>query len=416
MKTQNWKKPLGGLFCVGLCLTLAIRAHAGAGGFGGAGGGFGGFGGFGGGGGLGGFGGGGGAGANRGNTQSSYPANGQVGNATISIDPDSGNLVVLADDETMAQIQRVVHDMDQPKPQVLIKVVFLEVLHNNSLDIGIEGAYGNNFGTSNNPINFAAAHAFGASPLGTVFSPTNQNLVGQQIGNFAPNPPGAGLYTVLGENFTATLRAIATAGKAQLLSRPSVLARDRQPATIQVGQNVPLITGVNFTTFGNQINTVTYTPVGIILRVTPYINLLNGTVQMIVSPSTSQIDTSFTVPISPGVNAPVIDIRSADTVAITPDGQTVVIGGLMASAKTANDSKIPILGDIPLLGNLFKRQTKTGAKSELLMFLTPHIVRTPTQLVALSDKEELQHSLIQKSVSEEELDKFLEHVPMKPEK
>jgi type II secretory pathway component GspD/PulD (secretin) len=122
------------------------------------------------------------------------------------------------------------------------------------------------------------------------------------------------------------------------------------------------------------------------------------------------------VPISPGVNAPVIDIRSADTVAITPDGQTVVIGGLMASAKTANDSKIPILGDIPLLGNLFKRQTKTGAKSELLMFLTPHIVRTPTQLVALSDKEELQHSLIQKSVSEEELDKFLEHVPMKPEK
>jgi general secretion pathway protein D len=156
--------------------------------------------------------------------------------------------------------------------------------------------------------------------------------------------------------------------------------------------------------------------VGIILRVTPYINVINGTVQMIVSPSTSQLDNTIQVPISAGVFAPVIDIRSADTVAITPDGQTVVIGGLMASAKTSSDSKIPFLGDIPIIGNLFKRQTKTGAKSELLIFLTPHIVRTPTQLVALSDKEAVQHTLISKSVSEEDLDKFLERVPMKKEK
>src|SRR5262249_26966244 len=117
-----------------------------------------------------------------------------------------------------------------------------------------------------------------------------------------------------------------------------------------------------------------------------------------------------------GVNAPVIDMRSADTVAITPDGQTIVVGGLMASAKTANESKIPLLGDIPLIGNLFKRRTNTGAKSELLIFLTPHILQPQTQLVALTDKESSQHTLIQKSVSEQELDKFLERVPMKKEK
>jgi general secretion pathway protein D len=408
MKTQNWKIYLAALFSVALCLALGVPAHAG-GGFGGGGFGGGGFGGFG--------GGGGGGGGNRGSSgsQASYTPNGQVGNATISID-DNGNIVAMGDEETIRQIQDAVAAMDRPKPQVLIKVVFLEVLHSSSLDIGIEGAYGNTFGGTNNPITAAAAHAFGASPVGSIFSPTNVNSVGQQIGNFAPNPPGAGLYTVLGTDFQATLRAIATAGKAQLLSRPSVLARDRQPATIQVGQNVPLITGVNFTTFGNQINTITYTPVGIILRVTPYINTVNGTVQMVVSPSTSQLDNSIQVPISAGVFAPVIDIRSADTVAITPDGQTVVIGGLMASAKTANDSKVPFLGDIPLLGNLFKRQTKTGAKSELLIFLTPHIVKTPTQLVALSEKEAAQHTLIEKSVSEEDLDKFLERVPMKKEK
>src|SRR5581483_1444474 len=117
-------------------------------------------------------------------------------------------------------------------------------------------------------------------------------------------------YTLIGENFTATLRAIAQAGKAQLLSRPSVLARNNQPATIQIGQNVPLITNVRYDTFGNAINSVSYQPVGIILKVTPFITS-EGLVQMIVQPSTSSLDPSTSVPISAGVNAPVIDVRSA---------------------------------------------------------------------------------------------------------
>ena len=87
---------------------------------------------------------------------------------------------------------------------------------------------------------------------------------------------------MLGENFTATLRAIAQAGKAQLLSRPSILARNNQPATIQIGQNVPLITNVRYDTFGNAINSVSYQAVGIILKVTPFITS-DGMVQMIVS-------------------------------------------------------------------------------------------------------------------------------------
>jgi len=220
---------------------------------------------------------------------------------------------------------------------------------------------------------------------------------------------------LLGADFQATLRAIATAGKAQLLSRPSILARDRQPAEIQIGQNVPLITGVNYTTFGNQVNSISYQSVGIILKVTPYITS-DGMVQMIVAPSTSSLDTTTTVPIAAGVNAPVIDIRSADTVVITPDGQTVVIGGLMTSDKASSDSKIPILGDIPILGNLFKRKTTSNGKTELLIFLTPHIVTTPAELASMSDREQGQSTLMRKSYSEEELDRFLERIPAKKQK
>jgi type II secretory pathway component GspD/PulD (secretin) len=113
------------------------------------------------------------------------------------------------------------------------------------------------------------------------------------------------------------------------------------------------------------------------------------------------------------VYAPNIDIRSANTVAVTPDGQTVVIGGLISNTKSSNTSKVPILGDIPLLGNFFKLNTKAAAKQELLIFLTPHIVEAPSQLATLSGTEMNQSSLITNSVSEEELDQFLERVPVK---
>jgi general secretion pathway protein D len=221
----------------------------------------------------------------------------------------------------------------------------------------------------------------------------------------------AGNYSILGQDFSATLRAIAQNGKAQLLSRPSVLARNNQPATIVVGQQVPLITNVRYDTFGNAINSVTYQNVGIILKVTPFITG-DGVVQMMVQPQTSSLDPTVSVPISSGVNAPVIDIRSADTVVLTPDGQTVVIGGLMRNDSAENISKVPFLGDIPLLGNLFRHKSTSSAKTELLIFLTPYVVQAPTQLAGLSEKEKVR-TLVPKSYSEQELDRFLDKVPEK---
>jgi general secretion pathway protein D len=245
---------------------------------------------------------------------------------------------------------------------------------------------------------------------GQLLGQTNSYIFNNNFG-LAATPGSAGTYSLLGADFTATLRAIAQAGKAQLLSRPSVLARNNQPATIQIGQNVPLITNVRYDTFGNAINSVTYQPVGIILKVTPFITS-EGLVQMIVQPSTSSVDFTTTVTISPGVTAPSINIRSADTVVLTPDGQTVVIGGLMRNDSGETVTKIPVLGDIPLLGNLFRHKVNTDSKTELLIFLTPHVIQTPSQLAMMSEKER-NHVLIPKSYSEEQLDRFLDKVPEK---
>src|SRR5262249_23486817 len=155
---------------------------------------------------------------------------------------------------------------------------------------------------------------------GSITAVTNSFLAAHNFG-LAGMPGPAGVYQLLGADFTATLRAIAQAGQAQLLSRPSLLPRHKQPATIVLGQQGPLITNVRYDTFGNAINSVTYQNVGIILKVTPFITD-DGLVQMIVQPQTSAIDNTVSIPISAGVTAPVIAVRSADTVVVTPDGQT----------------------------------------------------------------------------------------------
>ncbi len=386
---------------IALCLAaLAAVPAFGQGNFGGgAGGGFGG-----------GGGGGGGNRAGSGGTTRQYPNNTQVGDAMISIDPETRKIIVITDDETNVQIGDVIKSLDHPRPQVLIKVVFLEITHNNGSDIGVEGGWTKGVGGGNTP---SVGNVFGLSGLNNAASNNILNSLGQPISSFSPTPPGAGLYQMLGSDYQVALRAIATAGKAEILSRPSILARNNQPATISLGQQVPLVSNTRFDAVNGQINTVTYQSVGIILRVTPFIGS-DGMVEMIVSPETSSLaDKSFWVPISKDALAPVINSRVADTVVVVPDGQTVIIGGLMSNEVTESESKIPLLGDIPWIGNAFKRKQKQNTKTELMIFLTPHVVAAPGQLANLTAEERAKGTLKMNSMSEQQLDKFLETIPLK---
>ena len=439
MKTNHFKKIYGGILTLLLCAAMEVHAQrygGGGGGGGNRGGGGGGFGGFGGFGGIGGGGGGGG-----GSSTSTYNNNGTVGNAIIQVDPVTHNIIVIADKQTRDQIQKVLENLDAPEPQVLIKVVFLEVQHNNSSEIGVQGNFtGGNLGSGLSTVTGFVTN-YSVINQGTPFVTTVPNTISPTYGSInagngfglpqtLANATGnGGVYQVLGNDFTATIQAIAAAGKSQVLSRPSVLARDGQMAQIVVGQEIYLPSGVAYASVGTSGATIptingSYQNVGIILNVTPFIGA-NGLVQMILQPQTSELDTS-----SPGqvitygnslissqpVFAPNVNIRSADTVVITPDGQPVVIGGLISNSKSQADTKIPFLGDIPFLGVLFKSTAKADTKTELLMFLTPHIVKAPSQLTAMATGEMNQSMLITNSVSEQELDRFLERVPMKSSK
>ncbi len=346
-------------------------------------------------------------------TTTAYNNNGSVGTATISVDPQTHNLVVIADATTAMQISNVIRNLDAPKRQVLIKVVFLEVQRNDGSDIGLEGGFTKGLG---NDLQTSAANVLGLAGANSVV--TNFNALGGVFGSaLYPNSTvGAnGLYQLAGSDFQVTLRAIATAGRSQVLSRPSILARDGQLAKIVVGQSVPLPTSVSYATSGNNtvpIVNVSYTDVGIILNVTPFIGV-NSLVEMIVQPQISAVNGTQSQTIASGVSAPYLDVRSADTVVVTPDGEPVVIGGLISSGSTGNENKVPFLGDVPLIGNLFKQKIKKDSKTELIIFLTPHIMQSSGQLSSMTARESGQATIINSTISEKELNRFIEGLPAK---
>ena len=334
----------------------------------------------------------------------SYYSNGTVGEAIVTSDPETRRLIVITDEETSQYVGQVVTNLDQPRPQVLINVVFLEATYNNNYDVGIESSYGNQWDNTK----------FGGTNLFSLIRPSSSNSFSGLAQEGALNSfgvPGAGIYQIAGNDFQVTLRAIAANGKLEVLSRPTILARNNQQAYILVGQQIPIVQNVQFNSVGNPINTVTYQDVGIILRVTPFITS-EGYVEMIVSPEISALS-SQSITISEGVSVPIINKRAADTVVVTPNGQSVVIGGLMENNKGETISKVPFLGDIPGLGHLFRRTQKNGTKTELLIFLTPHIVRNPMQLAGVSEKEANRPEHAPAAFSEEELNRFLDTVPFK---
>ena len=308
-----------------------------------------------------------------------YQNSTMLGDAMISSDPITRRLIVVTDDETNENIKQIIESLDRPKPQVLINVVFMQVTHNKDLDLGAEFSQRGTY--LGNDIVSTAATKFGA-------------------------PATGGFFNILNADVDATIHALSTVGKTEILSRPSILARSSQQATIMVGQEVPFITNSRISDTGQTTNTVQYQDIGIILRVTPFITS-EGLVEMIVTPEISALSEK-TVAISETVNTPVIDKRSADTVVVTPSDRTVVIGGLISNQSVNQDNKIPLLGDIPLIGQVFKRTVTQNSKTELLIFLTPHVVQNPDDLSKLTDSERGKLQLKSDAFKSEDVNKYLD--------
>lgn len=285
-----------------------------------------------------------------------------AGQVTIIADIDTNALLVRTTPANYERVRAILEELDRPVAQVLIKVLIAEVSHDNSFDIGTE------------------------------FSVLNMRAsgLGQQGGTNFNIPTEGALATglvvqILEQDFTATIRALETTGKLDVLSRPYILASDNQVASITVGQEIPFVINSRITDDGGVINTTEYGDVGILLDVIPHINP-DGLVILDVAPEISAL-TAQTVQINEFVSQPIIAKRSALSRVGVRSGQTIVIGGLMEDRLTQTVNKIPILGDLPFVGYAFKRTQQTKVKTELLIFLTPHVAADPDQLKDMTEQE-----------------------------
>ncbi|MCK9266407.1 type II secretion system secretin GspD [bacterium] len=301
-----------------------------------------------------------------------------VGQVYVVADADTNSLMVMTASKHFERVKEIIEDLDKPVPQVLIKVLIAEVTHDKSLD------------------------------LGTEFSLLNLTSDGSRkiFSKFGVSDPTSGLgISLVEQDLSMAVSALQKVGKLDVLSRPYILGSDNQAARITVGQRVPFITNSRMTDSGQTINTIQYQDIGIILTVTPHINPA-GLVILDVTPEISAL-TGTTVPISENVNAPVFAKRSATSRVAIQDGQTIVIGGLMEDKKTEEVRKIPLLGDIPLINTLFRRTTSDNTKTELLIFLTPHVAAMPEMLTDISAGELEGVTITPKAIKPGAFDKYL---------
>ena len=315
--------------------------------------------------------------------QAQQAASDLSGEISIIADTDSNSLLIRTAPANYSRVKTVLDELDKPVQQVLIKVLFAEVTHNNTTDIGAELSV-LNLRTGRTSADTSNAVQPGN---GTTLGPNGASTLGPIGGsNFGIVPTGTGLVVQLLEtNFQATISALETSGKLDVLSRPYILASDNQLASIVVGQSIPFITDSRVTDAGQQINTTEYRDIGILLDVIPHVNP-DGVVILDVAPEISTL-TGDSISTGPNVSQPIIAKRSAQSRVGVKSGQTIVIGGLMQDNLTETINKVPLLGDIPFLGELFKRTIRTKTKTELLIFLTPHVAAAPDVLDGMTKQE-----------------------------
>jgi general secretion pathway protein D len=271
----------------------------------------------------------------------------------------------------------MISELDVDPPQVLIQVMLAEVTINSAEDIGLEftrvqigdGYYGaGGFGLDK------SAFADGA--------PQVPGLLGLAPAMFA-GVTGLPNIAVGGPDFDLLINALASQNRVQLLSNPSVMVANNTEGRIQVGESISVPQAVTVSAAGQQ-SAVRSEEVGVILSVTPSINP-DGFVKMAVEPEISRLSRQ-TVDISETFRSPIIERRRANTTVTVKDGETVVIGGLINDRYERTDKKVPLLGDIPILGMAFRQKAENTVKTELLIVLRPHVVRTPQRMKEITNE------------------------------
>ena len=295
----------------------------------------------------------------------------------IQADASTNTLIITASETVYRNLRTVIDQLDARRSQVYIEALIIEVSTSKTEQFGVQWAALS--GSTNNDIRVGAATSFNTGGA------ANNLFTLAAEGKAAIPAPGINLgifSSTLGLGALAS--ALQSSGNANVLSVPTLTTLDNEEAKIMVGQNVPFVTGQYTNTTAsagstvNPFQTIERKDVGVSLRVRPQISE-GGAVKLVIAQEVSNIDNSVT-----STSGIITKVRSIETNVIVDDGQLLVLGGLMAEDSNDNNDQVPLLGDIPYLGNLFKYKSKIHNKSKLLIFLRPTVVRNTDQSNSIS--------------------------------
>ncbi|MBC3909100.1 type II secretion system secretin GspD [Undibacterium sp. NL8W] len=320
-----------------------------------------------------------------GGTQSSMPSfsNSSTGNSSggggaagyIQSDAATNTLIITASEPVYRNLRAVIEQLDARRAQVYVEALIVEMSADKSNELGVQWMGLSGDSTSN--------YRIGG---GTSFSTKGNNLLNLAAGNAATAGsvlPGAGLSLGIFKQINGQLglgalaRVLQTDGNANVLSIPNIVTLDNEEANIIVGKNVPLITGQFTTGSGgsagvNPFQTIERKQVGLKLKIKPQISE-GGTVKLAIYQEVSSVDDTTNVA---GI---ITKERSITTNVLVDDGQIIALGGLIEDSTTDGGEKVTGLGDLPIIGNLFKYQTSKRSKTNLMVFLRPTVIRNAEQ-------------------------------------
>ncbi len=326
--------------------------------------------------------------------QGAKPAEGATAQTNVQADEATNSILITADGDNMSSLLAVVDQLDIRRQQVLVEAIIVEVGDNGKKEMGVQWMFTDTksgFGTSNDGSPNLATLGSGAFKLknnGTTDADQDIRDTGvQELATGLAGVTGQAFGTAfLGDrtNFVGLLKMLQTRSNTNVLSTPNLLTTDNTKASISVGQKVPFkngsfsgsttgSTGSNNNSFSSPFNTIQRESVGIKLEVTPHINE-GDSIILDIKQEVSEISDKN------NPDGPITNERKIDTQILSADGQTVVLGGLIRDDVQVGSTRVPLLGSIPLLGKLFRTETSSKVKTNLLVFIRATIMRDDRDL------------------------------------
>ena len=316
------------------------------------------------------------AGAGGGNNAPAAGGGASIEGVQVWADPQTNAIIVNAPPKMMRSLMAIVDRLDIRRDQVLVEAIIVEVTADRTSELGVtwavDGSRDNNaIGVTNFP-----AGGPGVVQLGTAIAGDDSANLGNLIGEGITF--GVGRISDSGTSFAAILRALQGDADTNIISTPSIVTTDNEEASLNVGQEVPFLTG-SFSDVGtgagavNPFQTIQREQVGVKLVITPQISEGDALILKI-----SQEISSIAQAVA-GAQDLITNERTIETTVIVEDGDILVLGGLLEDTLRESDQRVPVLGSIPILGNLFRSRSTDKVKTNLMVFIRPRILRNRDQ-------------------------------------